>query len=75
MKQHETVWLECEEGEKNEDWVSGYSIPIKSANNVIVLAIEELRECFDWGMGSALDAQPTDKCFQDFLTHKGITIP
>jgi hypothetical protein len=26
-------------------------------------------------MGSALDAQPTDKCFQDFLTHKGITIP
>jgi hypothetical protein len=41
---------------------------------VIVLTIEELRECFDWGIASFEDTQPVAKSFEDFLKHKGINI-
>lgn len=39
---------------------------------VIVLTIEELRECFKYGMDSFEDTQTPDQSFNDFLQSKGI---
>ena len=43
-------------------------------SNVIVCSLEELRECFKWGMDSFEDTQTPAQSFNDFLQSKGIKI-
>lgn len=45
-----------------------------SLKGTIIVTIEELRECFKWGMSSFEDTQTPDKSFDDFLQSKGITL-
>lgn len=57
-----------------EDEVQGRYIKEELHKNAIVLTIEELRECFKFGMSSFEDTQTLNKSFDDFLQSKGITL-
>ena len=73
MKQHYKVWVYDNQGGATVE-SKDYSIAVSEKENVIVLTIEELRECFEWGIASFEDTQPVAMSFEDFLNHKGINI-
>lgn len=73
MKHYHKIWVpEKSQGiafrDKNGD------TPWLVCGPVIVLSLEELRECFKWGMSSFEDTQTPDQSFNDFLQSKGIKI-
>lgn len=47
---------------------------VDAKGNVIVLTIEELRECFNWGMSTLEDMKTQYMSFEDFLRHKGVQL-
>lgn len=75
MKQYDKIYLpERQEGLRAFRDNQG-DVPVVHHGSVIVLTIEELRECFNWGMSSFEDTQTSYMSFEDFLRHKGIILP
>lgn len=83
MNKYDTVYVPDRNGifkvqefyEDHHEWVDVHSEESLSAKqNVICMTIEELRECFKWGMDSFEDTQTPEQSFKDYLAHKEITI-
>lgn len=80
MKQYDKIWVPNDLDQLATKYMligadSHYPIGgLDQKENVIVLIMEELRECFKWGMSSFGDAQTPDQSFNDFLESKGIQI-
>jgi len=55
-------------------WIDSVSVSFAPPNSLLVLTIEELRECFKWGVDSFEDTQTPAQSFNDFLQSKGINI-
>lgn len=45
-----------------------------SLKGKIILTVDELMQCFKWGMASFEDTQTPEQSFNDFLQDKGINI-
>jgi hypothetical protein len=75
MKQCKYIWVETREmnwAEADECEVNG--LEKLEGNSLICMTIEELRECFKWGMGSAEDTCTPAQSFNEFLQSKGIQL-
>lgn len=75
MKQHEYIYVPVEVGESVPANAKTIGLTrYKPVANSIVLTIEELRECFNWGMSTLEDMKTPYMSFEDFLRHKGIQL-